>query len=74
MNTMGIDAANSMKWEELKMMLVEEYCPREDIHKLEQELWTLTMKGLEIKAYIARFNDLAILCPALVTPEYKKFE
>ena len=73
-NTMGIDTANSMKWEELKMMLVEEYCPREEIHKLEQELWTLTMKGSEIKAYTARFNDLAVMCPALVTPEYKKIE
>ena len=74
MNTMGIDTANSMKWEELKMMLVEEYCPREEIHKLEQELWTLTMKGSEIKAYTARFNDLVVMCPALVTPEYKKIE
>ncbi|XP_023763050.1 uncharacterized protein LOC111911512 [Lactuca sativa] len=73
-NTMGIDIANSMKWEELKIMLVEEYCPRVEIHKLEQELWTLTMKGLEIKAYTARFNDLAVMCPTLVTPEYKKIE
>ncbi|XP_052622709.1 uncharacterized protein LOC128127997 [Lactuca sativa] len=73
-NTMGIDTANSMKWEELKMMLVEEYCPREEIHKLEQELWTLTMKGSKIKAYTARFNDLAVMCPALVTPKYKKIE
>nr|KAJ0227360.1 hypothetical protein LSAT_V11C100046420 [Lactuca sativa] len=61
-NTTGIDASNSMQWEELKRML------------LEQELWTLTMKGLEINAYTARFNDLAVMCPALVTPEYKKIE
>ncbi|XP_023759578.2 uncharacterized protein LOC111908001 [Lactuca sativa] len=73
-NTMGIDTANFMKWEELKMMLVEEYCPREEIHKLEQELSTLTMKGLEIKAYTARFNDLAVTCPSFVIPEYKKIE
>ncbi|XP_023762869.1 uncharacterized protein LOC111911310 [Lactuca sativa] len=73
-NKMGIDTANSMKWEELKMMLVEEYCPREEIQKLDQELWTLTMKGLEIKAYTARFNDLAVICPKLVTPEYKKID
>ncbi|XP_023754914.2 uncharacterized protein LOC111903370 [Lactuca sativa] len=73
-NTMGIDTANSMKWEELKIMLVEEYCPREEIHKLEQELWTLTMKRSEIKAYTARFNDLALMCPTLMTLEYKKIE
>ncbi|XP_023760065.1 uncharacterized protein LOC111908470 [Lactuca sativa] len=55
-------------------MLVEDYCPREEIQKLEQELWTLTMKGSEITAYTARFNDLAVMCPALVTPKYKKIE
>nr|KAJ0226254.1 hypothetical protein LSAT_V11C100045850 [Lactuca sativa] len=73
-NTIGIDDANSMQWEELKRMLVEEYCPREEIHKLEQELWTLTMKGSQINAYTTRFNDLAVTCPALVTLEYKKIE
>nr|KAJ0226219.1 hypothetical protein LSAT_V11C100037260 [Lactuca sativa] len=41
---------------------------------LEQELWTLTMKGLEINAYTARFNDLAVMFRALVIPEYKKIE
>ncbi|XP_023739513.1 uncharacterized protein LOC111887572 [Lactuca sativa] len=56
------------------MILVEEYCPSEEIHMLEQELWTLTMKDSEIKAYTARFNDLAVMCPTLVTPEYKKIE
>ncbi|XP_052622552.1 uncharacterized protein LOC128127871 [Lactuca sativa] len=60
-NTIGIDTANSMKWEELKTMLVEEYCPREEIHKLEQELWTLTMMGSEIKAYTARFNESPVI-------------
>nr|KAJ0210869.1 hypothetical protein LSAT_V11C400201970 [Lactuca sativa] len=32
------------------------------------------MKGSEINAYTARFNDLAVMFPALVTPEYKKIE
>nr|KAJ0195323.1 hypothetical protein LSAT_V11C700380360 [Lactuca sativa] len=57
-----------------RMMLVDEYCPREEIHKLEQELWTLTMKGSEKNAYTSRFNDLVVICPALVTPDYKKIE
>ncbi|XP_023749744.1 uncharacterized protein LOC111898033 [Lactuca sativa] len=73
-NTMRIDAANSMQWEELKRMLIEEYGPREEIQNMEQELWNLTMKGSEINAYTARFNDLAVMCPAFVTPEYKKIE
>nr|KAJ0219182.1 hypothetical protein LSAT_V11C300142380 [Lactuca sativa] len=73
-NTMGTDDANSMQWEVLNRMLVEEYCPREEIHKLEKELCTLTMKGSEINAYTTRFNDLAVMCPTPVTPEYKKIE
>ncbi|KAL7597929.1 uncharacterized protein LOC111880397 [Lactuca sativa] len=32
------------------------------------------MKGSEIKAYTTRFNDLAVMRPTLVTPEYKKIE
>nr|KAJ0184692.1 hypothetical protein LSAT_V11C900485490 [Lactuca sativa] len=72
--TLSIDAANSMQWEELKRMLIEEYCPREEIQNLEQELWNLTMKGSEINAYTARFNDLAVMCPTLVTLEYNKIE
>nr|KAJ0185267.1 hypothetical protein LSAT_V11C900497110 [Lactuca sativa] len=59
---MGIDDANSIQSEEMKRMLVEEYCPREEIHKLEQELWTLTMK----------VGTRTVMCPTLVTPEYKK--
>nr|KAJ0208297.1 hypothetical protein LSAT_V11C500256250 [Lactuca sativa] len=71
---MGIDAAKPMQWEELKRMLVEEYSPREEIQNLEQELWNITTKGSEINAYTARFNDLAVMCPALVTLEYKKID
>nr|KAJ0208037.1 hypothetical protein LSAT_V11C500233960 [Lactuca sativa] len=63
---------NQVNTMELKRLLVEEYCRREEIHQLEQELWTLTVNGSEINAYTARFNDLAVMCPALVTPEYKK--
>ena len=41
---------------------------------LEQELWNLTMKGSEVAAYTSRFNDLASLCPGMVTPEDQKIE
>nr|KAJ0204472.1 hypothetical protein LSAT_V11C500256240 [Lactuca sativa] len=71
---MEIDAANSMQWEELKRMLVDEYCRREEIQNLEQEQWNLAMKFSKINAYNARFNDLVVMCPALLTLEYKKIE
>ncbi|KAI3780240.1 hypothetical protein L2E82_10211 [Cichorium intybus] len=43
-----LPVANSMGWEELKTMLMKEYCPRGEIQKLEQELWNLTMKGSDL--------------------------
>nr|KAJ0212968.1 hypothetical protein LSAT_V11C400158940 [Lactuca sativa] len=61
-----------MAWEDLKTMTLEEYCPRGEVQKLEQELWNLTIKDSDIEGYIARFSDLAILCPGMITFESKK--
>ncbi|KAI3739579.1 hypothetical protein L2E82_29988 [Cichorium intybus] len=72
--TLTLPVANSMSWEELKTMLIKEYCPRGEIQKLEQELWNLTMKGSDLTSYTNRFNDLATLCPTMVTPESVKVE
>ena len=71
---LGLPAANALTWEELKEMLLKEYCPRGEVQKLEQEFWNLTMKGSEIQAYTTRFTELAVLCPGMVSPEYKKVE
>ena len=72
--TLGIAEANRMTWEELKEKMIEEYCPRTELQNLEQEIWNLTMKGSDIKAYTDRFNELATLCPNMVGMEYKKIE
>nr|GEW78378.1 hypothetical protein [Tanacetum cinerariifolium] len=42
--------------------------------KMEQELWTLTLKGDDIEAYNNRFHELALMCPELVPTEKKKIE
>lgn len=63
-----------MNWEDLKVLLSDEYCPRDEIQILEHEPWSLTMKGSDIKGYTTMFNDISILCLKLVTPEYKKVE
>ena len=55
-------------------MLLEEYCPRSEIQNLEQEFWNLTMEGSEIQAYTTRFTELALFCPGMVSPEFKKME
>nr|GEY22732.1 putative reverse transcriptase domain-containing protein [Tanacetum cinerariifolium] len=41
---------------------------------MEQELWTLTLKGDDIEAYNNRFHELALMCPDLVPNEKKKIE
>lgn len=59
---------------ELKKLMLDEYCPRGEVQKLEQELWNLTVKDSNIEAHISRFSDLALLCPGMITSESKKVE
>ena len=37
---MTLGVANAMTWNELKVMMVEVYCPRSEIQNMEQEFWT----------------------------------
>nr|GEY58244.1 putative reverse transcriptase domain-containing protein [Tanacetum cinerariifolium] len=55
-------------------MMTTEYCPATEIQKIEQELWTLTLKGDDIEAYNNRFHEVALMCPELVPTERKKIE
>ena len=72
--SLTLPVANAMGWEAMKELLIAEYCPRGEMQKLEHELWNLKMKGFDIAAYTSRFDDLALLCSGLVTPESKKIE
>ncbi|XP_023765551.1 uncharacterized protein LOC111914038 [Lactuca sativa] len=69
-----LPVANAITWEDLKTMLMKEYCPRGEIQKLEEEFWGLKMKGSDILSYTSRFSDLAMLCPGMVPTESKKVE
>jgi hypothetical protein len=73
-NPIGIDVAYEMSWDELKRMMNDEYCPRYEIQKLEEEFWNLAVEGTNITAYANRFRELSVLCPTMVTPEYKRLE
>ena len=55
-------------------MMLKEYYPRGEVKKLEKELWNLKMTGSDLATYTDRFYDLALVCPAMVTPEEKKVE
>ena len=72
--SLSLIVANAMGWETLKDLMIEEYCPRGEIQKLEEELWSLTMKGSNVVAYTARFCELVALCPNMVHTEGKKIE
>ncbi|GJR97254.1 putative reverse transcriptase domain-containing protein [Tanacetum coccineum] len=61
-------------WSNVKAMMTTEYCPATEIQRMEQELWTLTLKGDDIEAYNNRFHELVLMCPELVSTEKKKIE
>ena len=44
----GREAISAITWEQLKEILITEYCPKSEIQKIEAELWELTMKGTDI--------------------------
>nr|GEX56406.1 putative reverse transcriptase domain-containing protein [Tanacetum cinerariifolium] len=73
-HTLGIVNANRIPCTEFKSMMTTEYCPATEIQRMEEELWTLTLKGDDIEAYNNRFHELALMCPDLVPNEKKKIE
>ncbi|GJT53064.1 putative reverse transcriptase domain-containing protein [Tanacetum coccineum] len=58
----GVDQANQITWTELKRLLTNKYCPQTEVKKMEDELYNLTAKGNDLKPYIRRFQELAVLC------------
>ncbi|GJU64816.1 putative reverse transcriptase domain-containing protein [Tanacetum coccineum] len=66
--------ANRIPWTEFKTMMTTKYCPVTEIQMMEQELWTLTLKGDDVEAYNNHFHELALMCPELVSTENKKVE
>ncbi|GJW92044.1 putative ribonuclease H-like domain-containing protein [Tanacetum coccineum] len=63
-----------MSWIELRRLMTNEFCPRDEIQRMEQELWGLKVKDYDISVYSNCFHELALLCPTMVEPEYKKIK
>nr|GEY89036.1 putative reverse transcriptase domain-containing protein [Tanacetum cinerariifolium] len=59
---------------DFKTLTREEFCPSNEMKKLETELWNHTMVGAGHAAYTDRFHELARLVPHLVTPKGKRIE
>ncbi|GKB09656.1 putative reverse transcriptase domain-containing protein, partial [Tanacetum coccineum] len=58
----------------LMRLMTEVYCPRNEIQKMETELWILTVKGNDLTAYTQRFQELILLCTRMVLDEEEKVE
>ncbi|GKA21544.1 putative reverse transcriptase domain-containing protein [Tanacetum coccineum] len=72
--TLGLEVVNAKSWNDMKIMMREEFCPPEEIQRMEVELWNLRVKDSNISAYTQRFNELILLCPEMVLSEKKKVE
>ncbi|GKE47606.1 putative reverse transcriptase domain-containing protein [Tanacetum coccineum] len=63
-----------MPWTEIKQLMTAEFCPIEEVQRIEHELWNLKVKEYNIVAYTQRFNELALVCPRMVKPERVKVD
>ncbi|GKC92880.1 putative reverse transcriptase domain-containing protein [Tanacetum coccineum] len=72
--TIGIEAAFAMSWRELMKLMTEVYCPRNEIQKMESELWNLAVKNNDLAAYTHRFQELTMMCTKMVLEEEGRVE
>nr|GEZ10074.1 hypothetical protein [Tanacetum cinerariifolium] len=64
-------------FEKLESVFQISECKEKDrsvIQRMEQELYNLRMKRMDIDGYTNRFHELALLCPRMVEPEAIKVE
>ncbi|GJT28790.1 putative reverse transcriptase domain-containing protein [Tanacetum coccineum] len=59
---------------ELMKLMTEVYFPRNEILKMESELWNLTVKNNDLAAYTQRFQKLTIMCTKMVPEEDDRVE
>nr|GEZ21027.1 reverse transcriptase domain-containing protein [Tanacetum cinerariifolium] len=71
-HTLSREVAVGMSWDNFKVWMREEFCPSNEMQKLENELWNLAMVRAGHAAYTDRFHDMARLVPHLVTLENRR--
>ncbi|GKB84444.1 putative reverse transcriptase domain-containing protein [Tanacetum coccineum] len=72
--TIGTEAAFAMSWRELMKLMTKVYYPRNEIQKMETELWNLTVKNNDLAAYTRRFQELTMMCTKMVPEEEDRVE
>ncbi|KAI3821000.1 hypothetical protein L1987_08556 [Smallanthus sonchifolius] len=64
----GVDVAMALPWDDVKRLMTEDFCPQNEMKKLEAEFWDLTQNSGENLVYTTRFHELSLLVPHMVTP------
>ncbi|GKD06744.1 putative reverse transcriptase domain-containing protein, partial [Tanacetum coccineum] len=67
-------AAYGVPWNTLVKMMTAKYCPRNEIKKLEMDIWELKVKGTDLVSYTQRFQELALMCGRMFLEESDKIE
>ncbi|KAJ0854939.1 putative transcription factor interactor and regulator CCHC(Zn) family [Helianthus annuus] len=62
-NKRGNDVTYGLSWDELKNVMLDEFCPPHERQKLEDEFWHIKQKDGDNAALTARFKQLSIICP-----------
>nr|GEU47198.1 hypothetical protein [Tanacetum cinerariifolium] len=70
--TVGQDAAHDMPWNTLMKMMTAKYCSRNEIKKLEMQIWELKVKGIDLTSYTQCFQELALMCGRMFPEESDK--
>ncbi|GJU69493.1 reverse transcriptase domain-containing protein [Tanacetum coccineum] len=63
-----------MTWVDLRKKMTDKYYPRNEMKKLEAELWNLKVIGTDMVKYNQRFQELALLYVRMFPEESDKIE
>ncbi|GJW72059.1 putative reverse transcriptase domain-containing protein [Tanacetum coccineum] len=69
-----VTTLQGQNWVILRLKMTDKYCPRNEMKKLEAELWNLKVIGTDVVRYNQRFQELALLCVRMFPEESDKIE
>ncbi|GKE72360.1 reverse transcriptase domain-containing protein [Tanacetum coccineum] len=72
--TVSHEVAYGMTWKTLKKMMTDKYFLRDEIKKLEIELWNLKVKSTDVVSYNQCFQELPLMCERLFPDESDEVE
>ncbi|KAD4982495.1 hypothetical protein E3N88_19166 [Mikania micrantha] len=63
-----------LKWENLKELVMKQFCPKNEIDKIEREFLTLKAGRMNHRQYTSKFNEMSRLVPHLVKTEERRMK